>query len=109
MGVIVLRILIFIGVLAGAFFALRALRPRMPAGSSGRNGSNRSGGPNPYEVLGLQRGATIDEIKAAYKRALAQYHPDKVAELGDDLRKLATIRTREIIEAYETLLRDRGV
>ena len=31
---------------------------------------------NPYKVLGLQEGASDDEVKAAYKRLAKKYHPD---------------------------------
>ena len=31
----------------------------------------------PYEVLGIQPGATKDEIRAAYKRAAMKHHPDR--------------------------------
>ncbi len=39
-------------------------------------------GKDPFEILGLSRGATPEEIKSAYRRESQRYHPDKVAHLG---------------------------
>jgi preprotein translocase subunit Sec63 len=59
---------------------------------------------DPYSVLRVNRGATRDEIKAAYRREIAQYHPDKVAQLGSELRELANEKSKQINEAYSTLM-----
>jgi hypothetical protein len=53
-----------------------------------------------YTVLGLSKGATIDNIKKAYKTLISQYHPDKVSNLGVELQNLAKKKTQEINEAY---------
>ena len=58
---------------------------------------------DPYKVLGLARGASEKDIKQAYRRLATQYHPDKVAHLGDEFKELAEKRFREIQEAYEVL------
>ena len=58
---------------------------------------------DPYEVLGLQPGATPDEIRSAYRLASQRYHPDKVAHLGDEFQELAHRKFQEIQKAYETL------
>ncbi|HVB72797.1 MAG TPA: molecular chaperone DnaJ [Ktedonobacteraceae bacterium] len=50
-----------------------------------------------YEVLGVARGASEDELKKAYRRLAKQYHPDTNKEQGADARFI------EINEAYETL------
>jgi molecular chaperone DnaJ len=50
-----------------------------------------------YEVLGVARGASEDELKKAYRRLAKQYHPDTNKESGADARFI------EINEAYETL------
>lgn len=50
-----------------------------------------------YESLGLERGASEEEIKKAYRRLARQYHPDISKEEG------AEARFKEISEAYQTL------
>jgi molecular chaperone DnaJ len=51
-----------------------------------------------YILLGIDRGATLDDIKRAYKRLARKYHPD--INPGD---RLAAAQFRQIAEAYETL------
>jgi len=51
-----------------------------------------------YIVLGLERGATLNDIKRAYKRLARRFHPD--INPGD---RMAAAHFREIAEAYETL------
>ncbi len=57
----------------------------------------------PYEVLGVNSNANTDEIKAAYKLKISEYHPDKVAHLGEELQRLAREKSDEINKAYEEL------
>jgi len=52
-----------------------------------------------YEVLGVQRGASADEIRKAYRKLARQYHPDVTKEDP----KVAEERFKEISEAYEVL------
>jgi DnaJ-domain-containing protein 1 len=59
--------------------------------------------PSPWEVLGVMPGAPLAEVKRAYLALVAQYHPDKVAQLGPKLQALAQEETRRIIEAWEQL------
>ena len=58
-----------------------------------------------YAILGVSRSASQDDIKAAYRLRMKEYHPDKVAHLGPELRALAERKAKEINEAYETLHR----
>jgi DnaJ-domain-containing protein 1 len=55
---------------------------------------------NWYEVLEVSASANIAQIKAAYRKKIALYHPDKVAGLGSELRRLAEMRSKEINVAY---------
>jgi DnaJ-domain-containing protein 1 len=57
--------------------------------------------PDWYQVLEVPQTATIDEISAAYRRKIMQYHPDRVETLGAEFKQLAETRTRELNRAYE--------
>jgi DnaJ like chaperone protein len=59
---------------------------------------------DPYEVLGVRRQASIDDIKSAYRKLAAKYHPDKVDHLGHEFRTLAEQKFKEIQEAYQELV-----
>lgn len=52
-----------------------------------------------YEILGVSRDATQDEIKKAYRRLAKQYHPD----LNPNNKKEAEEKFKEITEAYQVL------
>lgn len=56
-----------------------------------------------YEVLEITEEATNEEIKKAYRSMAMKYHPDKVANLGEDVKKKATEKFRSVNEAYEYL------
>ncbi|RLC10222.1 MAG: hypothetical protein DRH43_06805 [Deltaproteobacteria bacterium] len=60
---------------------------------------------DPYSILGLQPGASKKEIKQAYKRLVAKYHPDKVQHLGNEFQDLAHKKFVAIQKAYETLMK----
>ncbi len=62
---------------------------------------------DPYMVLGLEQGATQEEIKKAYRRLAMKYHPDRVEGLGEDVKKNAEKQFREINEAYEILTKNK--
>jgi DnaJ like chaperone protein len=54
-------------------------------------------------VLALKEDATFEQVRQAYHEAVKQYHPDKVAHLGPELRKVADLKTKEINSAYVIL------
>jgi DnaJ like chaperone protein len=62
-----------------------------------------------YKTLEIEPTATDEEIKKAYRRMAMKYHPDKVNNLGDDMKKSATDKFRTINDAYESLKKARGI
>jgi hypothetical protein len=58
---------------------------------------------NPYTILGVQPGATKEEIRKAYTQLAARYHPDKVQHLGEDFQELAHKKFVAIQRAYDAL------
>lgn len=60
---------------------------------------------NPYEVLGVSHDATEAEIKAAYRKLAAKYHPDNYA--GSPLEDLASDKMKEINAAYDLLIKQK--
>jgi DnaJ-domain-containing protein 1 len=59
------------------------------------------------EVLEVQRHASLEEIKAAFREKIRQYHPDRTEGLAPELRSLAEMRAKELNAAYAWALRDR--
>lgn len=56
-----------------------------------------------YAILGVSRSASKDEIKKAYRQMAAQYHPDKVSHLGEELIEFADKKFKEISAAYKNV------
>ena len=62
-----------------------------------------------YKVLGLTPDATDDELRRAYRRLALEHHPDRVAALGDDVRRAAEKKFQEINAAKERIWKARGL
>ena len=64
---------------------------------------------DPFEeacrVLQLDRPFTTEQLRAAYRQRMSQYHPDKVSNLGLELRELAETKSKEINRAFDLLAR----
>ncbi len=77
------------------------------AGGYGYRQARAQTGPSDVDkalgVLGLQRGASAQDIKHAWRRLSKENHPDRAAHLGEEFRKMAEQRMRGINGAYETL------
>jgi DnaJ like chaperone protein len=62
-----------------------------------------------YTALEISPSSSNDEVKKAYRRMAMKYHPDKVANAGEDIRQQATEKFRGINEAYEHIKQQRGL
>lgn len=56
-----------------------------------------------YKILEIDSTATVAQIKSAYRKMAKKYHPDKVGHLGEEHRKGAEEKFRQVQKAYETL------
>jgi len=63
---------------------------------------------SPYHVLGVRENAPWSEVKSAYRKAMMNLHPDRVAYTGMN-PKMAGMRTQEVNAAYVELEFQRGV
>jgi DnaJ like chaperone protein len=64
-----------------------------------------------YVILGADKSLTDKELKRAYRRLLAQHHPDKLVAKGlpEEMMIIAKEKTQEIISAYELIKKQRGM
>ena len=62
-----------------------------------------------YKVLGITEKATDDEVKTAYRQMALKHHPDRVATLGDDVKRAAEKKFQEINDAKEKIYKARGL
>jgi uncharacterized membrane protein YkvA (DUF1232 family) len=100
-------------VLGLAFWWASRLRRAYQARGTGTSSSGREqtmppeedAESDPYGVLGVQPGASKEEIRAAYKKLAAQYHPDKVQHLGKEFQELAHKKFVAIQKAYDALMK----
>ena len=62
-----------------------------------------------YKVLEIEPTATNDEVRAAYRRLALKHHPDRVATLGEDIKKAAEEKFQSINNAKEQIYKARGM
>jgi len=63
---------------------------------------------NAYRILEIDRSATESEIKKAYRMMVKKYHPDKLVNVDDTLKKGAQEKFREVQKAYENIRKEKG-
>ena len=62
-----------------------------------------------YKVLEVSPDATDDEVRKAYRKLALEHHPDKVETLGEDIKKAAEQKFKQINEAKEIIYKARGM
>src|SRR5262249_40843142 len=93
---------------------LRGSHARAPQEQSSRQSKQSRPGPSiptpakksAYDVLGISRSATFDDVTAAYHKLARMNHPDRVADLAPEFKELAERRMKEINAAYESLKKE---
>ena len=62
-----------------------------------------------YKVLEIEPTATDEEVKKAYRKMALKHHPDRVATLGEDVKKAAEEKFQQINNAKEMIFKARGL
>ena len=62
-----------------------------------------------YKILGLDSKSNDSEIKLAYRKMAAKFHPDKVAHLGEEFTKVAEEKFKAINDAYQKIKKERNL
>ena len=62
-----------------------------------------------YKILEADENATDEEIKKAYRKMALKFHPDKVAQEGEEVQRSATEKFKKVQEAYENIKKKRGM
>ena len=104
--------LIVLGLIWHLFFRRQGASSEQPA--SAANGDSEGAqdrsqrfssdqAADPHSILGVPEGASQEDIRAAYRQLAAQYHPDKLAHLGEEFQILAEQKFKAIQSAYDAL------
>jgi len=82
-------------------YDLRTIEAKYMYGQQGSAATAAQSEERFYAVLGLEKGADFVIIKKAYRKLSMQYHPDKVAHLGEEFKGVAEEKMKEINAAYD--------
>ncbi|MEM7483933.1 MAG: TerB family tellurite resistance protein [Bacteroidota bacterium] len=63
---------------------------------------------NSYKILEIEKSASDNEVKKAYRTMAKKYHPDKVVTENEAIKKGAEEKFKEVQKAYDTIQKERG-
>lgn len=113
------RISLLMGVSQGDYESIKSMYAGGYYQSGGYSSGHGGGGSgsayrshtldDDYKILEVSPDATDDEVKKAYRNMAKKYHPDRVAHLGEDMRKQAEQKFARLSDAYDNIKRSRGM
>ena len=60
---------------------------------------------DPYQILGISRNATEEEIKKAYRNLSRKYHPD--ANVNNPNKEQAEEKFKQVQQAYDQIMKEK--
>ena len=63
---------------------------------------------NAYDILGVPKNSSDNDIKSAYRKMVKKYHPDKLTGVSDDVIKMAKDKFQSVKDAYNRIRKERG-
>ncbi len=63
---------------------------------------------DPFTTIGVSPGATFDDVRAAWRERLAEYHPDRFATAGAKIKQLALSESQRLNAAFHEIRRRAG-
>lgn len=80
-------------------------------GGGGGGAGGPSGGPDPYEIIGVSSDASDDEVKSAYRKLARENHPDVLMAKGmpEEFIEVANEKLAAINDAYDRIKKSRGL
>ena len=64
---------------------------------------------NAYDILGVSKTASDDQIKTVYRKMVKKYHPDKLTGVSEDVVKMAKEKFQSVKDAYDKIRQQRGI
>jgi DnaJ-domain-containing protein 1 len=68
-----------------------------------KSDNSKSNISDAYNILGVRHNATVQEIKAAYRAKMMDYHPDRTMNSSEEQKRIGLEKARQIINAYERI------
>lgn len=62
-----------------------------------------------YKILEIEKSASDEDVKKAFRKMAMKYHPDKVIHLGEEFRKTAESKFKMVNEAYDKIKKERNI
>lgn len=110
------KISILLGISRGDYESIKSMYMGGYYSHGGYSSSGSSGSgyrshtlDNDYKILEISPDATDEEVKKAYRAMAKKYHPDRVAHLGEEMRKQAEEKFARMTDAYDRIKKSRGM